>query len=34
MEKTKLFTAFYHITELRSRDDLIESIIKNLDYTM
>lgn len=34
MERHKLFTAFYHVTELRSRDDLIKGIIKNLDYTM
>ncbi|KAF8305657.1 hypothetical protein DL93DRAFT_2172481 [Clavulina sp. PMI_390] len=34
MERHKLFTAFYHVTELRSRHDLIRAIIKCLDYTM
>jgi rapamycin-insensitive companion of mTOR len=34
MERFKLFTAFYHISELRSRDDLIKGIIENIDYTM
>ncbi|KAI0366921.1 hypothetical protein BV20DRAFT_1001539 [Pilatotrama ljubarskyi] len=34
LEKFKLFTAFYHLTELRSRDDLIKGIIENLDYSI
>ncbi len=34
MEKFKLFTAFYHLSELRSREDLIKGIIQNLDYSM
>ncbi|KDQ62311.1 hypothetical protein JAAARDRAFT_30208 [Jaapia argillacea MUCL 33604] len=33
MEKFKVFTAFYHLSELRSREDLIKSIIQNLDYS-
>jgi len=34
MEKFKVFTAFYHLSELRSREDLIKGIIENLDYNM
>jgi rapamycin-insensitive companion of mTOR len=34
MEKFKIFTAFYHLSELKSREDLIKAIIQNLDYTM
>lgn len=34
LEKFKLFTAFYHLSELRSREDLIKGIIENLDYSM
>lgn len=34
MEKFKLFTAFYHLSELRSREDLMKGIIENLDYNM
>jgi rapamycin-insensitive companion of mTOR len=34
MEKAKLFTAFYHLSELRSREDLIKGIIENIDYSM
>ncbi|KAI0822217.1 Rapamycin-insensitive companion of mTOR, N-term-domain-containing protein [Trametes gibbosa] len=34
LEKFKLFTAFYRLTELRSRDDLIKGIIENLDYSI
>ncbi len=34
LEKFKLFTAFYHLTELRSREDLTKGIIENLDYSM
>lgn len=32
MEKFKVFTAFYHLMDLRSREDLIKGIIDNLDY--
>lgn len=32
LEKFKLFTAFYHLSELRSREDLTKGIIENLDY--
>lgn len=34
MEKSKIFTAFYHLSELRNREDLITAVITNLDYTM
>lgn len=34
LEKFKLFTAFYHLTELSDREDLIKAMIENLDYTM
>jgi hypothetical protein len=33
LEKHNVFTAFYHLSELRSREDLIKGIIDNLDYT-
>ena len=33
LEKFKVFTVFYHLSELRSREDLIKGIIENLDYT-
>ncbi|KZS93708.1 hypothetical protein SISNIDRAFT_454123 [Sistotremastrum niveocremeum HHB9708] len=33
MEKSKIFTAFYHVSELKSREDLITAIIQNLDYS-
>ncbi|KAG8904203.1 hypothetical protein FRB99_002106 [Tulasnella sp. 403] len=33
MERFKMFTSFYHISELKSREDLIKSIIENIDYT-
>lgn len=32
MEKFKVFTAFYHMSELRSREDLIKGILENLSY--
>ncbi|KAI0304497.1 Rapamycin-insensitive companion of mTOR, N-term-domain-containing protein [Multifurca ochricompacta] len=34
MEKARLFTAFYHLSELRSREDLIKGIIENIDYSI
>lgn len=34
MEKFKIFTAFYHLSELRDREDLITAVITNLDYTI
>jgi large subunit ribosomal protein L17e len=32
MEQFKVFTALYHICELRSREDLVKGIIQNLNY--
>ncbi|TPX33890.1 hypothetical protein SmJEL517_g03313 [Synchytrium microbalum] len=32
MERFKLYTIYYHLTELRSRDDLIRTIIESMDY--
>ncbi|KAF9221011.1 hypothetical protein BS17DRAFT_786363, partial [Gyrodon lividus] len=34
MEKSKFFTAFYHLSELRNREDLITAVITTLDYTI
>ncbi|KAH0832008.1 Rapamycin-insensitive companion of mTOR, N-term-domain-containing protein [Lanmaoa asiatica] len=34
MEKSKIFTAFYHLSELRDREDLITAVLMNLDYTI
>lgn len=33
LDRFNYFTCFYHLTELRSRDDLTQAIIKNLDYS-
>ncbi|KAJ3825070.1 Rapamycin-insensitive companion of mTOR, N-term-domain-containing protein [Lentinula raphanica] len=33
LENYKIFTAFYHLSDLKSREDLIKGIIKNLDYS-
>lgn len=34
MEQFKIFTALYHICELRSREDLVKGIIQSLDYNL
>jgi rapamycin-insensitive companion of mTOR len=34
LEKFKVFTAFYHLTELKDRHDLMTPIIETLDYSM
>lgn len=34
MEHFKFFTAFYHLSDLKFREDLIKCIVENLDYTM
>ncbi|KDR82835.1 hypothetical protein GALMADRAFT_88557 [Galerina marginata CBS 339.88] len=34
LEKFHVFTAFYHLSELRSREDLIKGIMENLDYSI
>lgn len=33
LERFRLFTLFYHLGDLRSREDLVKAIINNLDYT-
>lgn len=33
LERFKFFTAFYRVSELRSREDLIKLIIENIDYS-
>ncbi|TIB81103.1 hypothetical protein E3Q22_01432 [Wallemia mellicola] len=33
LEKHKIFTSFYHLSELRSREDLMKAIIEKLDYS-
>ncbi|GAA5842816.1 hypothetical protein JCM11251_001496 [Rhodosporidiobolus azoricus] len=34
LDSLKIFTAFYRISELRSRDDLVKLVIEKLDYTL
>ncbi|KAH7915441.1 Rapamycin-insensitive companion of mTOR, middle domain-containing protein [Hygrophoropsis aurantiaca] len=34
LEKSKIFTAFYHLSELRNREDLVTIVITNLDYSI
>lgn len=34
MEKAKVFTLLYHLSDLRGRDDIITAAIENLDYHM
>lgn len=34
LDQFKVFTSFYRISELRSREDLVKAIIENVDYTM
>lgn len=33
LERFNIFTAFYHLSELRSRDDLVKGIIQAIDYS-
>ncbi|KAN0062384.1 hypothetical protein ACQY0O_005266 [Thecaphora frezii] len=33
LERHKIFTPLYHLSELRSRDDIIEAVIENFDYS-
>ncbi|GAA5918699.1 hypothetical protein JCM1841_006247 [Sporobolomyces salmonicolor] len=33
LDHFKFFTCFYHISELRSREDLVRAIIENVDYS-
>ncbi|KAF9267369.1 hypothetical protein L218DRAFT_977972 [Marasmius fiardii PR-910] len=34
LEKYNVFTAFYHLSDLKSREDLIRGIIESLDYNI
>ncbi|KAF5385668.1 hypothetical protein D9757_005476 [Collybiopsis confluens] len=34
LQHYKIFTAFYHLSDLKSREDLIKGIIDNLDYSV
>lgn len=34
LEKFKFFTSFYHLCELRSREDIVKLIIECFDYSM
>lgn len=34
MEKSKIFSSFYALCEMRSRGDLLKEVIENLDYSM
>ncbi|KAF8517336.1 Rapamycin-insensitive companion of mTOR, N-term-domain-containing protein [Gautieria morchelliformis] len=34
LERFNIFTAFYHLSELRSRDDLVKGIIQAIDYSL
>lgn len=33
LERFKFFTVFYHLSDLKSREDLIRAIIEKLDYS-
>ncbi|KAH0542832.1 hypothetical protein FGG08_002786 [Glutinoglossum americanum] len=33
MERWRIFNMFYHIVELKDRDDLLQAILDNMDYT-
>lgn len=34
LDQFKVFTSFYRISDLRSREDLVKAIIEHVDYTM
>ncbi|KAF2432788.1 hypothetical protein EJ08DRAFT_114027 [Tothia fuscella] len=34
LERWKIFNMFYHIVELRERDDLIKTLLSGMDYTL
>lgn len=34
LEKARMFNVFYHLSELRSRDDLIKTIVMCMDYSI
>ncbi|EJD50823.1 hypothetical protein AURDEDRAFT_111977 [Auricularia subglabra TFB-10046 SS5] len=33
LERFKFFTAFYHLTELPNREDLVKLVVENIDYS-
>ena len=33
LEKCRLFTTFYHVSELRNRDDILKAMLSNMDYS-
>lgn len=33
LEKYRIFNSLYHLLELKKRDDLVQLILENLDYT-
>lgn len=34
LERFKIFTPLYHLSELRSRDDVVKAVIENVDYSI
>ncbi|KAF8578071.1 hypothetical protein K439DRAFT_1395907 [Ramaria rubella] len=34
LERFNIFTAFYHLSELRNRDDLVKGVIQAIDYSI
>ncbi|KAJ1021886.1 hypothetical protein NDA16_003648 [Ustilago loliicola] len=34
LERFKIFTPLYHLSELRSRDDIVKAVIENVDYSI
>lgn len=34
LERCRIFTPLYHLSELRSRDDIVKAVIENVDYTI
>lgn len=34
LERFKIFTSLYHLSELRSRDDIVKAVIENVDYSI
>ncbi|GAK67572.1 cytosolic regulator pianissimo [Moesziomyces antarcticus] len=34
LERCRIFTPLYHLSELRSRDDIVKAVIENVDYSI
>ncbi len=34
LERFKIFTSLYHLSALRSRDDVVKAVIENVDYSI